>query len=220
MLSKLLQIIALIACLTPVWGKSTSELSFIRQPSAVSIVGPGTVLSVYFLDLPFIKRPFNQNALSNVPECALPPVQSPSPLPDPISTVFAVVAVLEFVKFAAIWVTAPPMPSTSLHPVNARTWSLVGLAGSLTTIGASTIPVPAPPFSTHPTDSLAAYAPPGLARLTAYKYPCPSPRKILPELASSIGSVSTLLVWFETVTGQSALVISAGAPPPNTGVIL
>jgi hypothetical protein len=55
-LSKLLQIIALIAYLTPVWGKSTSGLSFIRQPSTVSIVGPGTVLSVRLLDLPFIKR--------------------------------------------------------------------------------------------------------------------------------------------------------------------
>jgi hypothetical protein len=55
MLSKFLQIAALTACLTPAWGKSTSELSFIRQPSTVSIVGPGTVLSVHLLDLPFIK---------------------------------------------------------------------------------------------------------------------------------------------------------------------
>ncbi len=55
MLKKLLPILALTACLTPVWGKSTSELSFIRQPSTVSIVGPGTVLSVHLLDLPFIK---------------------------------------------------------------------------------------------------------------------------------------------------------------------
>jgi hypothetical protein len=55
MLRKLLQIVALTACLTPAWGKSTSELSFIRQPSTVSIVGPGTVLSVHLLNLPFIK---------------------------------------------------------------------------------------------------------------------------------------------------------------------
>jgi hypothetical protein len=55
MLSKLLQIVALTACLTPAWGKSASELSFIRQPSTVSIVGPGTVLSVHLLGLPFIK---------------------------------------------------------------------------------------------------------------------------------------------------------------------
>ena len=45
---------ALTACLTPVWGKTTSELSFIRQPSTVFSVGPGTVVSVHVLDLPFI----------------------------------------------------------------------------------------------------------------------------------------------------------------------
>ena len=55
MLSKILQIVVLTACLTPAWGKSVSEVSFIRQPSTVSIVGPGTVLSVKLLDLPFIK---------------------------------------------------------------------------------------------------------------------------------------------------------------------
>lgn len=55
MLSKFLQIVALTACLTPAWSKPTSELSFTRQPSTVSIVGPGTVLSVHLLDLPFIK---------------------------------------------------------------------------------------------------------------------------------------------------------------------
>ena len=55
MLSKLLYIVAVTVCLTPAWGKATSELSFIRQPSTVSIVGPGTVLSVHLLDLPFIK---------------------------------------------------------------------------------------------------------------------------------------------------------------------
>ncbi len=56
MLSKLLQIAALTACLTPAWGKPTLELSFIPQPSTVSIVGPGTVLSVHLLDLPFVKQ--------------------------------------------------------------------------------------------------------------------------------------------------------------------
>jgi hypothetical protein len=55
MLSKLLHIVALTACLTPAWSKSSSELSFIRRPSTVSIVGPGTVLSVHLIDLPFIK---------------------------------------------------------------------------------------------------------------------------------------------------------------------
>jgi len=55
MLSKLFQIVALTACLTPAWGKATSELSFIRHPSTVFIVGPGTVVSVHLLDLPLIK---------------------------------------------------------------------------------------------------------------------------------------------------------------------
>ncbi|MGA8539754.1 MAG: hypothetical protein WB566_09660 [Terriglobales bacterium] len=55
MLSKLLYIVAVTVCLTPAWGKATSEFSFIGQPSTVSIVGPGTVLSVHLLDLPFIK---------------------------------------------------------------------------------------------------------------------------------------------------------------------
>ena len=54
MLRKLLQIVSLMVCLTPAWGKATSELSFIRQPSTVSIAGPGTVLSVHLLNLPFI----------------------------------------------------------------------------------------------------------------------------------------------------------------------
>jgi hypothetical protein len=55
MLRKLLHIVAVAACLTPAWGKATSELSLIRQPSTVYIVGPGTVLSVHLLDLPFIQ---------------------------------------------------------------------------------------------------------------------------------------------------------------------
>ena len=54
MLRKLLQIVALTACLTPAWSKPTSELPFTRQPSTVFTVGPGTVLSVHLLDLPFV----------------------------------------------------------------------------------------------------------------------------------------------------------------------
>ena len=55
MLRKLLQIMALTACLTPAWGKATSELSFLRQPSTVFVVGPGTVVTVHRLELPFIE---------------------------------------------------------------------------------------------------------------------------------------------------------------------
>ena len=65
--------------------------------------------------------PFTQKALSNVPECTLPVVQSPFPCPDPRSTVLLVVSVLELVKFAGSWLSAPPMPGTMLHPVNTNT---------------------------------------------------------------------------------------------------
>jgi len=41
MLSKLLHIVAVAACLTPAWGRATSELSLIRQPSTVYIVDSG-----------------------------------------------------------------------------------------------------------------------------------------------------------------------------------
>src|ERR1700689_1068451 len=99
--------------------------------------------------------PFNQNALSNVPECTFFPVQSPVPLADPKFTVLLVVSVEELVKFAGSWLTAPPMPSTTLHPVKANIWSVPGLAGSATAIGGSTIPVPAPCVA-QPTSTCAA----------------------------------------------------------------
>jgi hypothetical protein len=52
---KLLQIMALIVCLTPAWGKETLELSFFRQPNTVFDVGPGTVVTVHLLQLPFLE---------------------------------------------------------------------------------------------------------------------------------------------------------------------
>ena len=55
MLRKPLQIMALTACLTPAWGKETLELSFFRQPSTVFVVGPGTVVTVHLLQLPFLE---------------------------------------------------------------------------------------------------------------------------------------------------------------------
>src|SRR5579863_2346603 len=88
--------------------------------------------------------PFNQNALSNVPECTFFPVQSPFPLADPRSTVLLVEGE-PVEKVAESWVTAPPMPCTLLQPVNANTWSVPGLAGSLSAYGESTMPVPAFP---------------------------------------------------------------------------
>lgn len=55
MLRKLLQIMALAACLTPAWGKETLKLSFFRQPSTVLVAGPGTVVTVHLLQLPFVE---------------------------------------------------------------------------------------------------------------------------------------------------------------------
>src|SRR6202046_2418245 len=65
--------------------------------------------------------PFTQNLLSNAPEYALSVIQSPVPCPKPRSTVLLVVRVVELVKFAGIWLAAPPMPCTMLHPVNTNT---------------------------------------------------------------------------------------------------
>ena len=166
-----------------------------------------------------VADPFSQNALSNVPECTLFPVHVPLPSADPR---FTNAGVVSDVKFAGIWMTAPPKAFVLLHPVNANTWSIVGLAGSLTAIGGSTIPVPAPPASA-PTVCRAANELPGLVRLTEYRNPDPSPRKIRPEWSSTTGAVNTVLLSIgdETVTGQlSGSLTSAGAPPPNTGVIL
>jgi hypothetical protein len=55
MLRKLLQTMALIACLTPAWGKETLKLPVFRQPSTVFVVGPGTVMTVHLLQLPFLE---------------------------------------------------------------------------------------------------------------------------------------------------------------------
>jgi hypothetical protein len=58
MIRKILHAAFLVALLNPTWGKATTELPLVRQPSAVFIVGPGTVLSVHLLDLPFIEPHF------------------------------------------------------------------------------------------------------------------------------------------------------------------
>jgi hypothetical protein len=50
---KLLQMACLAVFLTPAWAKTTLELSVIRQPCTISTVGPGTVVSVHLLDVPF-----------------------------------------------------------------------------------------------------------------------------------------------------------------------
>jgi hypothetical protein len=54
MMRKLLQMACLAGCLTPVWAKATLELSAARQPNTTFIVGPGTIVFVHLVDVPFI----------------------------------------------------------------------------------------------------------------------------------------------------------------------
>lgn len=42
-------------CLTSAWPDSTTHLLYIPQPAAVFTVGPGTIISVRILDLPFVE---------------------------------------------------------------------------------------------------------------------------------------------------------------------
>lgn len=52
-------VVMVIACLNPTWAKTTSASSFVRQPirepSWIFIIGPGTIVSIHVLDLPFTK---------------------------------------------------------------------------------------------------------------------------------------------------------------------
>jgi hypothetical protein len=52
---KLLRIMCLAACLASAWAETTLDLRIVRQPSTMFVVGPGTVVSVHLLDLPFIR---------------------------------------------------------------------------------------------------------------------------------------------------------------------
>jgi hypothetical protein len=51
--------VLVILCLNPVWAEPTSGSPFvrrpIREPSWVFVVGPGTIVSIHVLDLPFTK---------------------------------------------------------------------------------------------------------------------------------------------------------------------
>ena len=55
MVRKLLQMAFLVASVTPAWAMTSLELSAIRQPRTVFVAGPGTVVSVHRLDMPFIE---------------------------------------------------------------------------------------------------------------------------------------------------------------------
>ena len=56
MVKEVLQMVCLAACLTPAWATTSLELSSIPQLSTVFVAGPGTVVSVHRLDVPFIEQ--------------------------------------------------------------------------------------------------------------------------------------------------------------------
>ena len=45
----------LFLCLASAWPNSTTHLIYIPQPATVFTVGPGTIVSVRILDLPFVQ---------------------------------------------------------------------------------------------------------------------------------------------------------------------
>jgi len=55
MIRKILCATLLITLLKPTWGRATTKLPSWRNPCTVFIIGPGTIVSVRRLDLPFMK---------------------------------------------------------------------------------------------------------------------------------------------------------------------
>jgi len=55
MIRKILCAALLVTLLNPAWGEATTKLPLWRSPCTVFIVGPGTILSVHRLDLPFME---------------------------------------------------------------------------------------------------------------------------------------------------------------------
>ena len=53
MIRKILCAALLVTLLNPAWGEATTKLPLWRNPCTVFIIGPGTVISVHRLDLPF-----------------------------------------------------------------------------------------------------------------------------------------------------------------------
>ena len=54
MLRTTLQLFLMVVCLNAAWGKATTARTALQQPRTVFVVGPGTILSVHFMDLPFV----------------------------------------------------------------------------------------------------------------------------------------------------------------------
>lgn len=55
MTKRLLLMICLAASVTPAWAETTLHFSEVRQPSTTFVVGPGMVVSVDVVDMPFTK---------------------------------------------------------------------------------------------------------------------------------------------------------------------
>ena len=54
MIRTTLQLFLMVVCLNAAWGKATTVRAALQQPRTVFVVGPGTILSVHFMDLPFV----------------------------------------------------------------------------------------------------------------------------------------------------------------------
>lgn len=54
MIRTTLQLLLMVVCLNAAWGKETTAQTALQQPRTVFVVGPGTVLSVRLMDLPFV----------------------------------------------------------------------------------------------------------------------------------------------------------------------
>src|SRR6185295_10440546 len=54
MIRNTLQLLLMVVCLNAAWGKETTAQTALQQPRTVFVVGPGTVLSVRLMDLPFV----------------------------------------------------------------------------------------------------------------------------------------------------------------------
>jgi hypothetical protein len=55
MMRKILCAVLLATLLRPAWGEATTKLSSLQSPRTVFIIGPGTIVSVHRLDLPFLE---------------------------------------------------------------------------------------------------------------------------------------------------------------------
>ena len=53
MIRKVLYAAFLVASLSSTWGKATTKLTLVGEPSTVFTVGPGTIVSIRRMDLPF-----------------------------------------------------------------------------------------------------------------------------------------------------------------------